>query len=63
MITKERALNKLTDSVLYMFRFKLWTGIGRGNTTISPEDLERERNQNYRTLETQIDHFPDQIDR
>lgn len=47
---------------IFTFRFKMWTGIGRGNTTITPSEME-ERNQRYRTLEGQIDYFPDQIDR
>jgi len=39
----------------------MWTGLGRGVTTISPAELEKERR--YQELEDQIEQFPDQIDR
>ena len=42
----------------------MWTGLGKAPpTTISPDEMDNERNRNYRTLEGQIDYFPSQIDR
>ena len=42
----------------------MWTGLGRApDPTINPDEMENERNRNYRTLEGQIDYFPNQIDR
>ena len=56
------AILLMTFFILY--RFKMWTGLGRApDTTISPAEMESERNRNYRTLEGQIDYFPNQIDR
>jgi len=52
---------KIIPLLLCNFRFKMWTGLGRGVTTISPAELEKERR--YRELEDQIEQFPDQIDR
>ncbi|KAL4239265.1 hypothetical protein ACF0H5_000082 [Mactra antiquata] len=44
-----------------MGRFKMWTGIGRSNPTISPAELEKQRKA--KSIEEQVDQLPDQIDR
>ena len=55
------------DSLYITFvypRFKLWTGIGGGNDkTLNAAQMEKEKEERYRSLEGKIDYFPDQIDR